>query len=137
MKFASEEKVDTRKLFYGVTGLVGAVATIAQAFRLIDADTAANIGDLLKAAGQFIPTAGVTAAAVVLGRQAKVPGMLTPNASPADQIANGVAAWAVQEEQRAADGDKIKQALQDAAGQAPVVGPLAEQVMARVAGGGL
>lgn len=131
MKFASEEKIDTRKLFYGVTGLVGAVATIAQAFRLIDADTAANIGDLLKAAGQFIPTAGVTAAAVVLGRQAKVPGMLTPNASPVEQITNGVSAWVAQQAQHAADGETVMSAV-DALRQAPGVGPLAEQVIASV-----
>lgn len=132
MKFASEEKIDTRKLFYGVTGLVGAVATIAQAFRLIDADTAANVGDLLKAAGQFIPTAGVTAAAVVLGRQAKVPGMLTPSGSPADQIIAALPGLVDAQAQAQADLERVQAAARDALGQVPDVGPLAEQVIASV-----
>lgn len=133
MKLAGEDKIDTRKALYGVTALVGSVATIAQAFHLIDAGTAANIGSLLTAVGQFLPTAGVTAAAVVLGRQAKVPGMLEPTPpplSPLEQVTNGVqAALQVQAEARqaATDASVVVQRIQQAA--TGVLGPLAREVI--------
>ncbi|QPG69970.1 hypothetical protein [Mycolicibacterium mucogenicum] len=135
MKLASEDKIDTRKALYGVTALAGAAATIAQAFHLIDADTAANFGNLLQALGQFLPTAGVTAAAVVLGRQAKVPGMLEPTPpplSPLEQVTNGVAAanQIVADTVAAANAahDELSKIQQAAAG----LGPLAQQVIASI-----
>lgn len=132
MKLASEEKIDTRKVLYGLTALVGAVATIAQALHLIQPGTADNIGQLLGAIGQFLPTAGVTTAAVVLGRQAKTPGMLQPNGSPADQIIAALPAVIDAKAQAEADIDRVKQAAQEALGAVPVIGPLAEQVIASV-----
>lgn len=90
--FIGPDKIDTRKVFYGGTAIAGGIAVVAQALHLIDADQAANIGELLKALGNFLPTAGVTTAAIILGRQNKVPGMLepTPDQSALDQVLNGV-----------------------------------------------
>ncbi|SCX06060.1 hypothetical protein [Mycolicibacterium fluoranthenivorans] len=90
--FIGPDKVDTRKAFYGGTAIVGGIAVVAQALHLINADQAANIGELLKALGNFLPTAGATTAAIILGRQNKVPGMLEPtqDKSPLDKVLEGV-----------------------------------------------
>lgn len=133
MKLASSEKIDFRKALYGGTALVGAIGVLAQAFHLVDAGTVDNINNLIQAILQFVPTAGVTTAAVILGRQAKVPGMLEPTPaalSPVEQVINGVQA-AVQAKteaaQRDADAGADLAKIHDVA--KGVLGSLAEQVV--------
>ena len=60
-KFIGPDKVDTRKAFYGRTAIVGGIAVVAQAFHLISADQAANIGELLDALGTTVRTLLVSA----------------------------------------------------------------------------
>ncbi len=131
MKFAGPDKIDTRKLFYDVTALIGIGATLGETMHVLQPGTADNIANLLQAIGQFIPTAGVTAAAIVLRRQAKVPGMLEPTPppqSPLDQVMGGVqAALQVEAEARQAVTaateivSKIQQAAKSAFPAAPQV----------------
>lgn len=135
MKIASEKHIDTRKAVYGVTALVGAFACLAQAFNLIDGVTADNIGNLLQAIGQLLPTAGVATAAVVLSRQSKTPGVLEPTPEPpsaVDQVITGLQAVIGAQAQASADVDKVAQATKSALGNVPVVGPLVQQVIASV-----
>jgi len=116
MAIEAEDKIDTRKLIYGVTALIGIIATIGQAVNLIDSHTADSIQNLIQALAQFLPTAGVTTAAVVLGRQAKQPGVLSPTGSPLDQVING--AQQILADQAAANdvAEQLKQGLQNTVG---------------------
>lgn len=141
MKIASEEKINTRQALYGGGVLVGAIACIAQAFHLITADEAITLGNLLDAAGKFIPTGSLTVAAAVLRYQNTVPGMLSPApepTSPLDQVSNGlkdlVQAEADAAQQHAGALSDLEQAKQvTAATLGAAVNSLAGEVFAAVA----
>ena len=112
MALYTEDKIDTRKVLYLLTSLVGLVASLAQAVHLIDAPTADNIGGLMTALGQFLPTAGVTVAGVVLARQSKTPGMLERNAAPEDRVLSGVQEIIDNKAAANAAANKVTQGLQ-------------------------
>ena len=112
MALYTEEKIDTRKVLYLLTSLVGILGSIGQAFHLIDQPTADNIGGLMQALAQFLPTAGVTIAGAVLARQVRTPGMLQADGAPEDRVLNGVQEIIANKEAATAAADKVTQGLQ-------------------------
>lgn len=124
---------EVRQWFYRIAALASAVVPILVATRLVTESQGNQWLGLIAAIGGILGVAGSGTAAVVLGKQRKDgtldPAPEVPVVSPADQVIAGLPAVVQQAEAAVAELDRVKQAASDVLGQAPILGPLAQQAI--------
>jgi glucan phosphoethanolaminetransferase (alkaline phosphatase superfamily) len=117
-----------RQILY-VAGVVAfALLTVLSATRVIDGETAASVSAALTAVlGLFGVTVSGTAYAAVTRQQHN--GAFDPPASPADQVVNGINRVIEQANVAQADIERVKEAVNTAVQDVPILGPLAQQAI--------
>lgn len=109
-----------------VTGIIG----IALLWGGIDSTTANSVNQIVGGLGVLLGGTSSAVAAAKTGQQRK--DGTFDQLSPADAIINALPAVLDAKAQAEADIQRVTEAARDALGQVPVVGPLAEQVIASV-----
>lgn len=116
-----------RQLLYVLGVVVFAGLTVLSTFKVIDPNTAASVSAALTSVlGLFGVTVAGTAA---YNTNKQINGGTFDSVDPADQVVNGINAVIVQQQQAQQATDRVKNALNDAVKDIPVLGPLAQQAM--------
>lgn len=119
-----------RQILYAVGLVLFAILTVLSTFKIIDQETAASVSAALTAVlGLFgVTVSGVAGWAVT---QQQKNGAFEEH-SPADQVVSAINQVLAQAENAQAEVDRVKDAVSQAVGQVPVLGPLAQQALDRL-----
>lgn len=119
-----------RQILYAVGLVLFALLTVLSTFKVIDETTAASVSAALTAVlGLFgVTVSGVAGWAVTKQQKS---GAFEEH-SPADQVVAAINQVLTQAETAQAEVDRVKDAVSQAVGQVPVLGPLAQQALDRL-----
>lgn len=119
-----------RQILYAVGLVLFAILTVLSTLKIIDQETAASVSAALTAVlGLFgVTVSGVAGWAVT--KQQKSGAFETH--SPADQVVSAINQVLAQAENAQAEVDRVKEAVSQAVGEVPVLGPLAQQALDRL-----
>lgn len=116
-----------RKLLYVFGVVVFAALTVLSTFKVIDPNTAASVSAALTSVlGLFGVTVAGTAA---YNTNKQINRGAFDEVDPADQVINGINAVREQQQSAQAAADRVRDALSNAVGDIPVLGPLAQQAI--------
>lgn len=116
-----------RQTLYLVGTIGSGIVGVALLWGGISADTAASLTQVITGLGALLGAGAAGTAGVTVTRQAR-DGVLDSN--PLDQVLGGLAAITSARDQAAADFDAIAAAVGDQLGSVPVLGDLAQAVIA-------
>lgn len=117
-----------RKWFYLLSAAASSLIPILVASHAITSERGASWTALIAALGGVLGALGGGTAAVVVHKQ-QASGAFDPTPSPADQMINGAQAAKDQLNAAQSELERAKQGVSDILGQAPIIGPLAQQVI--------
>ena len=119
-----------RQTLYQLGLIATSGVTIAAIWHGIDGGTATALGNAITAVLGMLGVGATATAGAAVTKQRK-DGTLD-HLSPVEQAINGIQATVDQVNAASADLDRVKTAVSDVLGTVPVVGPLAQQVIASV-----
>lgn len=116
-----------RQYFYLASGAIAGILPILLFAKLISADQAASITDMIGSLGSLLGAGGALTAGVVLGKQRKDGTLDT--AAPADAAIAAIQQTAAAVTTATSELGRVKQAAADVLGGLPIVGPLTQEFL--------
>lgn len=110
---------------FGVVAFAG--LTVLSTFKIIDPNTASNVSAALTSVLGLLGVSVAGTAAYNINKQQKNGAF--DNLDPAEQVVNGINAVIDQQQQAQQSADRVKNALNDAIKDIPVLGPLAQEAI--------
>lgn len=117
-----------RQTAYGLGTIATTIVTILALWNGIDGGTATALGNAITGLLGLLGVGATATAGVVLTRQRKE-GTLDFTGTAAEQAVSAIDAVTTQAVKASAELDRVRNAVSDAFGAIPVVGPLAQQVI--------
>lgn len=119
-----------RQILYVVGLVIFTGLTVLSTFKIIDPNTAANVSAALTTVLGLFGITGFGVAANAVNKQIKRGAF--DDVSPADQVINGINAVINQAQAAQGDVERVKDAVETAVKDVPVLGPLAQQAIDRL-----
>lgn len=122
-----------RQTLYSLGAIATSVLTLLSVWRVLDPNTASSVSAGLAALLSLFGVGAAGTAAVITGQQRK-DGTFDhpPELSPADQVVNGLQAVIEAQQRAQSEVERVKEAVSDAVGTVPVLGPLAKEALDQI-----
>lgn len=119
-----------RQTVYSLGAIATSVLTLLSVWRVLDPNTASSVSAGLAALLSLFGVGAAGTAAVMTGQQRKDGTFEHP--SPADQVVNGIQAVLEAQKKAQEEVERVKEAVSDAVGTVPVLGPLAKEALDQI-----
>lgn len=122
-----------RQTLYALGTIASSVLALLSVWNVLDPNTASTVNAAVVALLSLFGVGAAGTAAVITGQQRK-DGTFdpTPELSPADQVVNGLQAVLEAQQKAQSEVERVKEAVSDAVGSVPVLGPLAKEALDQI-----